>query len=66
MRMPFGTRAPRTEKRFGCWRKSTTSWSSAAASSTPAMSSHPTADFESGSTSVGLTRGMNASIRQKK
>jgi hypothetical protein len=35
------------EKRFGCWRKSTTSWSSEAASSTPAMSSQPTADFES-------------------
>ena len=65
--MPFGTRAPSLEKRRGSWRKSTTSCSSAAASSTPAMSSQVTDDFEDGSTSVGLTRGMSDSdfhIRQ--
>ena len=59
--MPFGTRAPSFEKRCGSRRKSTTSCSSAAASSTPAMSAQVTEDFEDGSTSVGRTRGIRES-----
>ena len=64
--MPFGTRAPRRLNRCGSCRNSTTSVSSAAASSTPATSFQVTADFDDGSTTVGLTRGISWSVRQSR
>ena len=62
--MPFGTRAPSREKRFGSRRNSTTSWNSSRTSSTPATSSQVTDDFDEGSIVCGLTLGMMASVRQ--
>ena len=64
-RMPLGTRAPRRSNLRGLRRKSTTSCSSARTSSTPATSAHVTAVFDRVSTSAGLTRGINCSMRQK-
>ena len=65
-RIPFGTRAPRASNRFGSRRKSTTSWSSSFASSSPATSSQVTDDAEPGVISVGLTRGMSFTVRQSR
>ena len=55
-RMPFGTRAPRSRKRLGSWRKSTTSRSSSLASSAPATSLQPTEAEASGLICCGLIR----------
>ena len=63
-RIPFGTRAPSRSNRFGSRRKSTTSWSSSFASSSPATSAHVTDEDEPGVISVGLTRGISLTVRQ--
>jgi hypothetical protein len=49
---------------FGSRRKSTTSWSSAFASSTPATSEKLTDAFEFGSTMFGFTLGIIWMVRQ--
>src|SRR5215471_9296321 len=63
-RMPFGTRAPSCSKRFGSRRKSTISWSSSFASSSPATSPHVTEEAEPGVISCGLTRGISRTVFQ--
>src|SRR5579862_8959173 len=63
--MPFGTRAPRRSKRFGSRRKSTTSCSSSFASSRPATCSQVTDEDEPGVISVGRTRGISLTVRQR-
>ncbi len=65
-RIPFGTLAPSSLKRFGSVRNSTTSRSSALVSSTPATSDQLTALFERGLISCGLVRGISLSIRHMK
>ena len=63
---PAGTRAPRSRKRLGSRRNSTTSRSSSLASSTPAMSSQPIEDFTSGLICTGFVRGIIFSVLQRK
>ena len=50
--------------RPGCWRNSTTSWSSARTSSTPATSSHATDEADDGVISTGFVFGIIRSMRQ--
>ena len=64
-RMPFGTLAPSSSKRFGSRRNSTTSCSSAFASSAPATSAHPIDDLASGLICCGLVRGISFIVRQR-
>ena len=64
--MPFGTRAPSLWNRAGSLRKSTTSWSSAFTSSSPATSSHVMDDFELGGTCVVRMRGISWIVRHSK
>ncbi len=62
-RIPLGTVAPSLRNCSGSRRNSTISCSSALASLTPAMSSHPTDWSEEGLICCGLTRGITFSIR---
>ena len=64
-RMPRGTRAPSLRKRSGSRRNSTTSWSSAFASSAPAISAQPIDPFDSGLICCGLVRGISFSVRHR-
>jgi hypothetical protein len=64
-RMPFGTRAPRSRKRLGSRRNSTTSRSSSFASSTPAMSAQPISWPAWGLIWTGFVRGISFSVRHR-
>ena len=65
-RIPLGTWAPRSAKRLGSRRNSTTSASSAFASSQPATSLQAIEDADSGLICCGFVRGISLSVRQMK
>jgi hypothetical protein len=65
-RIPFGTRAPSDSNFCGSRRKSTISCSSSFASSSPATSDQVTEDAEPGVISIGFTRGISLTVRQRR